>query len=163
MEAPAERRRAQSRPEGGAQAAAAGRALMANVVLADGSAVSGARVALMEAPGTEQFPRSPEAAEATTDSTGAVELDWRGEETVLYAWTSDHAGIALLGDIEREAGKCSVTLRPAPAVTVVVVDSAGRPIEGATVTGYASPSGTSFFLVEYSAFRAGTPWRSRPR
>ena len=162
MEAPAERRRVQFRPEGGAQAAADVRAILVSVVLADGSAAPGARVALTGAPRTEQRPRSPEVAGATTDSTGAVELDWRGEETVLYAWTSDHAGIALLGDAEREARKCSVTLRPAPTVTVVVVDSEGRPIEGATVTGCASPSGTSFFLHEYSASRTGTGWRPRP-
>ena len=161
-EEPAERRRAQPQPGGVAHAAADVRALLVSVVLADGSAASGARVALMEAPCTEQFPRSPEVAETTTDSTGAVELDWRGEETVLYAWTSDHAGVALLGDVERKARKCSVTLRPAPAVTVVVVDSAGRPIEGATVTGCARPSGASVHLPEFSASRAGTPWGPRP-
>jgi len=161
-EEPAERRRAQPQPGGVALAAAGGRALLVSVVLADGSAAPGARVALMEAPRTEQCPRSTEFAGATTDSTGAVELDWRGEETVLYAWTSDHAGIALLGGVEREARKCLVTLRPAPTVTVVVVDSEGRPIEGATVTGCAHPGGASIYLPEFSASRAGTPWGPRP-
>jgi hypothetical protein len=131
-------------------------------VLADGGGAPGARVALLQAPCTERCPRSPEVAAATTDSTGAVEIDWRGEEAVLHAWTSDHAGIALLGSVEREAGKCSVALRPAPAVTVVVVDSADRPIEGATVTGCASPGGNGFDLYEFSASRAGTPWGPRP-
>jgi len=161
---PAERRPAQPQPGGVALAAADGRALLVSVVLADGSAAPGARVALMEAPCTEQCPRSPGFAGATTDSTGAVELDWRGGETVLYAWTSDHAGIALLGDVEREARKCSVTLRSAPTVTVVVVDSEGRPIEGAKVTGCACPSGAGlgFYLARFSASRAGTPWGPRP-
>ena len=136
---------------------------------ANGSAADGARVALLGSIETGGSATSDELASGVTDADGSVALPQSTRGAVVCAWTDDASGVALLGagillpgEGKETARTCVVTLRPAPATAVEVVDPAGRAVVGASVFAWIGASGFNFHTGGFASSRAGTPAGSRP-